>query len=64
MEVRGRRRMIKNLIIAQELRKRSTDAEKLIWKYLRKKQLDGLKFRRQQPIGDYIVDFVCFEKIL
>ncbi len=48
--------------IARELRKRSTDAEKLLWKYLRLKQLEGLKFRRQQPIDNYIVDFVCFEK--
>ncbi len=48
--------------IAKELRKRSTDAEKLLWKYLRLEQLEGLKFRRQQPIDNYIVDFVCFEK--
>ncbi len=54
--------MIENLILAQELRKRSTEAEKIIWRYLRRRQLGGLKFRRQQPIGDFIVDFVCFEK--
>ncbi len=48
--------------IAKELRKRSTDAEKLLWKYLRSKQLEGLKFRRQQPIDNYIVDFICFER--
>ena len=48
--------------IAKNLRKRSTEAEKLLWRYLRAKQLEGLKFRRQQPIGNYIVDFVCFEK--
>lgn len=47
--------------LAKNLRKSSTDAEKLLWRYLRSKQLAGLKFRRQQPIGDYIVDFVCFE---
>ena len=33
-----------------------------MWRYLRVRQLEGLKFRRQQPIGSYIVDFVCFEK--
>ena len=35
-----------------------------MWRHLRAKRLEGLKFRRQQPIGDYIVDFVCFEKRL
>jgi very-short-patch-repair endonuclease len=48
--------------IAKELRKKSTDAEKLIWKHRRLKQLECLKFRRQQPIDTYIVDFVCFDK--
>jgi len=33
-----------------------TDTERILWSYLRAKQLNGLKFRRQQPIGDYIVD--------
>jgi len=47
--------------LSKGLRKRHTDAERLLWKHLRGKQLDGLKFRRQQPIGNYIVDFVCFE---
>jgi very-short-patch-repair endonuclease len=50
------------ITIVKNLRKRSTDAEKLLWKHLRSKQLEGLKFRRQQPLGNYIVDFVCFEK--
>ena len=39
-----------------------TDAEQALWKSLRLRQLDGYKFRRQQPIGNYIVDFVCLEK--
>jgi very-short-patch-repair endonuclease len=47
--------------IAKNLRKKSTEAEKLLWRYLRLKQLEGLKFRRQQPIDNYMVDFVCFE---
>ncbi len=38
-----------------------TEAEKKLWYRVKKKQL-GVKFRRQQPIGKYIVDFVCFEK--
>ncbi len=47
---------------AKILRRDATEAEKLLWSNLKAKQLDGLKFRRQQPIGSFIVDFVCFEK--
>jgi very-short-patch-repair endonuclease len=50
--------------LAKNLRKRSTDAERYLWKHLRSKQIEGLKFRRQEPIGKYIVDFVCYEKTL
>ena len=49
---------------ARNLRKRLTDAETLLWKHLRMKQMEGHKFRRQQPIDHYIIDFVCFEKRL
>jgi len=48
--------------IAKTLRKRSTNAENVLWRHLRAKRFRGIKFRRQQPIGTYIVDFVCFEK--
>ena len=41
-----------------------TDAEKALWKVLRCRQVSGLKFRRQHPFGDYILDFVCLEKKL
>jgi len=51
-----------NAAIAKTLRKRLTDSERLLWKYLRAKQIEGNKFRRQEPIGKYIVDFVCHEK--
>lgn len=55
--------MANNLIpLAKSLRNRTTDAEQLLWRHLRAKHFGGLKFRRQQPIGTYIVDFVCFEK--
>lgn len=47
---------------ARQLRKNSTEAEKLLWKHLQAEQLEGCKFRRQAPIGNYIVDFACFEK--
>lgn len=53
------KRAIRN---AQTLRKNLTDTERLLWKSLRGKQMLGIKFRRQAPIGPYIVDFVCFEK--
>ena len=49
---------------AKPLRQSQTDAEGLLWHYLRNKQLDGHKFRRQQPIGPYIVDFVCVSRKL
>jgi very-short-patch-repair endonuclease len=48
--------------LAKNLRKRSTDAERSLWRHLRSKQIEGLKFKRQEPIGKYIVDFVCSEK--
>jgi very-short-patch-repair endonuclease len=47
--------------IAKNLRKKSTDAERKLWAHLRAKRLEGYKFRRQEPIGNYVVDFVCFE---
>ncbi len=49
-------------LIAKNLRKKLTDTERILWTRLRAKQLEGLKFRRQEPIGEYIVDFVCYER--
>jgi len=49
---------------ARQLRRRATQAEKMLWKHLRARQLEGVKFRRQEPIGQYIVDFVALEKKL
>ncbi len=48
---------------AKNLRNNLTEAEKKLWYFLRNNQL-GVKFRRQQPIGKYIVDFICFDKSL
>ena len=53
-----------NLKFAQELRQNVTDVERLLWYHLRNKQLGGYKFRRQQPIEKYIVDFVCMSNKL
>lgn len=47
--------------LARRLRRRSTPAERILWQLIRNRQLDGFKFRRQYPIGRYIVDFVCIE---
>ena len=47
---------------ARKLRKNSTKAENLLWQKLRNRQLEGFKFRRQQPVGSYILDFVNFKK--
>jgi very-short-patch-repair endonuclease len=45
---------------ARRLRRDMTEAEKAMWRLLRARQLAGYKFRRQEPIGRYIVDFACF----
>jgi very-short-patch-repair endonuclease len=45
--------------LARSFRKKPTLAEKLLWEALRRKSLSGYKFRRQEPIDDFIVDFVC-----
>ena len=50
------------LKLCRILRRDMTDTELMLWKYLRAKRLGGFKFRRQQGIGKYIVDFVCYER--
>ena len=55
-------RVINDSAKAQDLRQHSTDAEQALWRRLRNRQLAGYKFRRQVPIGKYIVDFVCLER--
>ena len=49
---------------AKRLRRELTDAERKLWSVLRDRQLNGAKFRRQQPIGPFIADFVCQERRL
>jgi very-short-patch-repair endonuclease len=48
----------------KNLRKNQTDAEAVLWRHLRNRQLGGFKFRRQHSFPPYIVDFVCIEKRL
>ncbi|MBT8407244.1 MAG: endonuclease domain-containing protein, partial [Deltaproteobacteria bacterium] len=49
---------------ARALRRDMTDAERLLWRALRDRQMGGWKFRRQHPIQPFIVDFVCVERKL
>jgi very-short-patch-repair endonuclease len=49
---------------ARILRTNLTDAEKRLWQKLKRRQIGTMKFRRQQPIGQFIVDFVCLERRL
>ena len=44
---------------ARKLRKNLTPAEAILWQALRNKQFEGLKFRRQHPVGNFILDFYC-----
>ena len=46
---------------ARSLRRSQTKAERKMWMLLRDRRLSGLKFRRQHPIGAYVVDFCCLE---
>jgi very-short-patch-repair endonuclease len=48
--------------IARRLRKQLTEAEKRLWTVLRRRTIEGLKFRRQVPLGPYVADFACLEK--
>ncbi len=49
---------------AKALRKSLTDTERWLWQHLRNRELSGWKFRRQHPIGPFIVDFVCIKRKL
>ena len=50
-----------NVPAARVLRTRETLVEDLLWEELRGRRLDGLKFRRQHPVGAFVVDFCCTE---
>lgn len=47
---------------ARRLRSNLTDTERFVWQRVRYRQLGGHKFRRQRPLGPYVVDFVCLER--
>jgi adenine-specific DNA-methyltransferase len=52
---------LKQKLNARKLRRDQTDVEAVLWKRLRSRQIAGVKFRRQHPVGPYIVDFCCIE---
>lgn len=54
----------KNINLAKNLRKNLTETERYLWKFLRAKRLNGIKFKRQEPIGNFIIDFISYEKKL
>jgi very-short-patch-repair endonuclease len=47
---------------ARQVRQRSTETERAVWELLRGRRLDGLKFRRQQVIAGFVVDFYCADR--
>jgi very-short-patch-repair endonuclease len=49
------------LRLAGDLRHNMTPAEKLLWKHLRNRKMEGYRFRRQHPIEEFIVDFFCYD---
>ncbi|MGE3317585.1 MAG: endonuclease domain-containing protein [Planctomycetaceae bacterium] len=49
---------------ARDLRKNSSDAEAFVWSQLRNRRFHGFKFRRQVPVGRFIADFACLDRML
>ena len=47
--------------VAKRLRQEMTDAERVLWREVRAHRFAGFKFKRQEPLGMYVVDFVCYE---
>jgi len=57
-------REVQKSALARRLRHQPTEAEIRLWRYLRNKQLGGVKFRRQEAIGPYVADFACHARKL
>ena len=62
--VRGQRVETVKIVLAKELRKEMTPEETILWERLRRSQLEGYHFRRQQVIHGFIADFYCHEAAL
>ena len=56
--------MARQIVRARELRRDSSKAERVCWELLRAHRMDGIKFRRQHPIGRYFADFACVSRKL
>jgi len=63
-DYRGNTTLVGLLERCRELRRSATDAEAILWKLLRARQMAGFKFRRQHQFGPYILDFYCAERSL
>jgi len=61
MQGQTNKKIIQNKL-PRKLRTQPTNAEHKLWQYLRGRQIEGCKFRRQHPFGDYILDFVCLDR--
>jgi very-short-patch-repair endonuclease len=59
-----RKKPPRQVAFARRLRSEMTDAERVLWRRLRSRQMEGAKFRRQEPIGPYVVDFVSVQERL
>ena len=57
----SRENRVHQLQVARDLRRDTTEAERHLWKYLRKQALGGHRFRRQHQIGPYVADFACLK---
>jgi very-short-patch-repair endonuclease len=64
MELPSSKTYAKALPRARRLRRLETEAEKILWRLIRARQLEGRKFRGQVPIGPYVADFFCLESKL
>lgn len=58
------KQLVKKISFARQLRRNQTDVEQILWRQLRDRRFNGVKFRRQHPVGPYIVDFISLEKRL
>ncbi len=63
MQGQTNKKIIQNKL-QRKLRTEPTAVERRLWQYLRGRQLEGCKFRRQHPFGNYILDLVCLDKML
>ncbi|HVZ68867.1 MAG TPA: DUF559 domain-containing protein [Rhizomicrobium sp.] len=60
----NRKRKVANRLLARSMRHKPVVSERIFWDQVRDRKLGGYKFKRQYPIGSYIVDFVCLERKL